>query len=170
MTTLLLIRHAKAEAPSAELSDHERALTLAGRTAATQLGDALRSAGHAPDAAIVSTAVRAQQTWQLMSAELGDVEVRHEPAVYETDDTGLQALIAQTPASAHTLVVVGHEPTISATAAVLAGQDSDTPSLKRIAHGLPTGTAAVLEYDGAWADITARSMRLTGILSADIQY
>ncbi|MEX0913516.1 MAG: histidine phosphatase family protein, partial [Demequina sp.] len=64
----------------------------------------------------------------------------------------------------------GHEPTIAAAAAALAGPDSDIPALKRVAHGLPTGTAAVLEYEGSWADIGPRSMTLTGVLSADVQY
>jgi len=170
MTTLLLVRHAKAEAPQDELSDHERALTLAGRTAATQLGDAIVAAGHTPDAAIVSTAIRAGQTWQLMAAAFGEVEMRPEGAIYETDGEGLQAIVAGAPAHAQTLVVVGHEPTISAAAAALAGPESDVPALKRVAHGLPTGTAAVLEYHGEWKDIAPRSMTLTGFLSADVQY
>ena len=61
--------------------------------------------------------------------------------------------------------MVGHEPTSSAACAYLAGPGSDTSALKRVAHGLPTGTAAVLEFDGSWAELGSRQARLTMVLS-----
>ncbi len=170
MRTLILVRHAKAEAPSDGLSDHDRALTLAGRTAAGQLAEELTKAGLAPTHAVVSSAVRAQQTWQLMLPSLGEVSSDTVAEVYETHDEGLQEIIRSAPADADTLVVVGHEPTISAAAAALSGHGSDTRSLQRVAHGLPTGSAAVLEYDGEWSDLEPRSARLVRICSSDVQY
>lgn len=152
------------------LADHERALTLAGRNSATQLGHALVAAGITPDVALVSSAVRAQQTWQLMAPAFGEVNVMVSHEIYETDDEGLHELVREAPAGTDTLVVVGHEPTISAAAASLAGHGSDTKSLQRVALGFPTGTAAVLEFEGSWADLGARSAQLTQMCSADVQY
>lgn len=170
MPTLVLVRHAKAERPLAEQPDHDRALTLAGRASATQLGERLARAGINPDLAIVSSAVRTQQTWALMVAPFGEVAIDTSREVYDTDDEGLHALIRAVPETVTTLVVVGHEPTISATAASLAGQGSDTRALQRVAHGFPTGTAAVLEFVGVWAELEQRSAQLITMLSADVQY
>ncbi|PKQ26012.1 MAG: phosphohistidine phosphatase [Actinobacteria bacterium HGW-Actinobacteria-4] len=170
MPTLVLVRHAKAERPVADQPDHDRALTLAGRASATQLGERLARAGVNPDYAIVSSALRTQQTWQLMAAAFGEAEVVTSRDVYDTDDEGLHELIREVPDSVETLVVVGHEPTISATTAALAAQGSDTRALQRVAHGFPTGTAAVLELEGAWADLELRGAQLNAMLSADVQY
>ncbi|GMA37384.1 hypothetical protein [Demequina litorisediminis] len=64
-----------------------------------------------------------------------------------------------------TAVMVGHEPTSSAAAAYLAGTGSDTPALKFIAHGLRTATAAVLTFEGSWADLASNSAVLTMVVS-----
>jgi phosphohistidine phosphatase len=170
MPTLLLVRHAKAERPIAEQPDHDRALTLAGRASATQLGERLASAGINPDRAIVSTALRTHQTWQLMAAAFGEVDVETSREVYDTDDDGLHELIREVPTAVDTLIVVGHEPTISALTAALAAQGSDTRALQRVAHGFPTGTAAVLKFDGAWAALERHGAHLNAMLSADVQY
>ena len=170
MRTLVLVRHAKAEAPSDTLPDHDRALTLAGRTSCAQLSQSLLEAGVHPSHAVVSSAVRAQQTWQRMQDAVGDVEMSTDTEVYETNDSGLIDIVKAITSGADTVVVVGHEPTISAAAASLSGPGSDTRALQRVAHGLPTGTAAVLEYDGEWVDLGPRSARLTRICSSDATY
>jgi phosphohistidine phosphatase len=170
MPQLLLIRHAKAEAPTDVASDHERALTLAGRGAATALGAELRDAGLVPDVLLVSSALRTQQTWKLMSSALETSDVRTTEDLYETHVAGVLEILAALEGEPGIVAVVGHEPTMSATAAYLAGSDSDTPSLQRIAQGLPTGTAAVLEFEGAWADLAQRSAVLTGIYATRALY
>ena len=70
MKTLILLRHAKAEAAAGNFDDFERALTARGRTAAAQVGEWLAASGTQPDLAFVSTAQRAQQTWDLAVAKL----------------------------------------------------------------------------------------------------
>ncbi len=164
MPTLILARHAKAEAPAPGLSDSDRALELIGRKASTHLGEVIAAAGITPTHALVSPALRTQQTWKLMSAAFGDCSVETVEDLYETHVQGvLEVLHGLTDAD--TVVVVGHEPTSSAVAAHLAGAGSDRGALQRVALGLPTGTAAVLEIDGAWADLGARTGRLTAVLT-----
>ena len=164
MPTLILARHAKAEAPAPGLSDSDRALELIGRKASTRLGEVLARAGINPDLALISPALRTQQTWNLMSAAFSGVEERLEEELYETHVAGVEEIL-QGLGDVDTVVVVGHEPTSSAVAAHLAGRGSDKTALQRIAHGLPTGTAAVLEFDCDWASISARCGRLTSVLS-----
>ncbi|WP_062526360.1 SixA phosphatase family protein [Demequina rhizosphaerae] len=164
MPTLILARHAKAEAPAAGLSDSDRALELIGRKASTRLGQVIARAGIAPDLALVSPANRTQQTWKLMAPAFGECETVVDEGLYETNVSGLLDVL-RGAGEADTVVVVGHEPTSSAAAAHLAGQGSDKSALQRVAHGLPTATAAVLEFDCPWAEITSRCGRLTTVLS-----
>ncbi|HXT88463.1 MAG TPA: histidine phosphatase family protein, partial [Trebonia sp.] len=65
---LLLLRHAKSDWP--DVADHERPLAKRGRRDAPVVGRWLRTSGYLPDAVICSTAARARQTWELVSAEL----------------------------------------------------------------------------------------------------
>ncbi|WP_062377562.1 SixA phosphatase family protein [Demequina pelophila] len=164
MPTLILARHAKAEGPTPGLTDDARPLALIGRKAAARLGEVIAEAGYNPDLALVSPAVRTQQTWKLMEASLAPTSASTIDALYETHVQGVLAELAEL-GDVETVIVVGHEPTSSATAAFLAGKGSDTPALKRIAHGIQTGTAAVLEFEGEWDSLKARSARLLTVLS-----
>ena len=164
MPTLILARHAKAEAPAPGLSDADRALELIGRRASTRLGEVVARAGINPDLALISPALRTQQTWNLMSGAFAGVEERVIEDLYETHVGGVVEII-QALVDVDTVVVVGHEPTSSAVAAHLAGRGSDKTAMQRIAHGLPTGTAAVLEFDCDWASISSSCGRLLAVLS-----
>jgi phosphohistidine phosphatase len=162
---LLLIRHAKAEQPTGGQSDHDRPLALQGRSDAREVAAVLAEAGLSPDLAIVSSAVRTQQTWSLMAAVLDDADAVTEPAIYSSSVESLVEVVASTDESVGTVAVVGHEPTVSGAAAWLASEGSVTAALQRVAQGLPTGTVAVLEYDGTWAELGARSARLVAVKS-----
>ncbi|MFW2514098.1 SixA phosphatase family protein [Demequina sp. SO4-13] len=164
MPTLIIARHAKAEAPAPGLQDMDRTLALIGRKASTKLGEEISAAGITPELALVSPATRTQQTWKLMSGALPKCESRSVDGLYETDTDGLVEIVRSIE-GVDTAILVGHEPTSSAACAFLAGHGSDTTALKRIAHGLPTGTAAVLEFDGTWAELGSRKARLTVVLS-----
>lgn len=128
MTRIVLVRHAKAEAPHAGLRDHDRPLTIQGRTAAGQLADALVAAGVSIDVALVSSAVRAQQTWKRMATAFEGAETRVVDALYETHIGGVHAELSALDNSG-CVAVIGHEPTISATASWLAGPGSDTRAM-----------------------------------------
>ncbi len=164
MPTLLIARHGKAEAPASGLQDMDRTLALIGRKASSKLGEQIAAAGLSPQLALISPATRTQQTWKLMAASLGDCESRTVEDLYETDIDGLVG-VAKSIENVDTAILVGHEPTSSAVCAFFSGPGSDTAALKRIAHGLQTGTAGVLEFDGSWAELGARKARLTAVLS-----
>ena len=164
MRVLVLVRHAKAEPHEGSRSDHERTLLLRGRTDAKELGEMLSAKGLEPDVAYVSDAVRTSQTWDLVSAGWDVPEVHRRRELYNTTVTTLVALLAGTEPGATNVMVVGHEPTMSALASFLAGTGSSREALQRIAHGLPTGMAAILELDGEWSEIGHESARLRAVL------
>jgi phosphohistidine phosphatase len=160
---LVLARHAKAEAHTGALSDHERTLALRGRTDSRELGAALVAAGFEPDVAYVSDAVRTSQTWELASTAWDVPVVHRRRELYNTTVATLVALLAGTEPGASNVIVVGHEPTISAAALFLAGPGSSRDAVHRVSGGLPTGMAAVLEFDGEWSELAARSARLRAV-------
>ncbi|WP_296664794.1 histidine phosphatase family protein [Demequina sp.] len=164
MPTLILARHAKAEAPAVGLDDMARSLALIGRKASTLLGRVIADAGLQPSLALVSPAVRTQQTWKLMSPALEPCTLVTVDELYETHVAGLEGVVREL-ADVDTVIMVGHEPTWSAAAAHLAGPGSERSALQRVALGLPTGTAAVLEFDCPWPEIGPRCGRLVSVLS-----
>jgi phosphohistidine phosphatase len=163
MRTLLLLRHARAEA--AQGDDHARGLTDTGRTDAAALGRRLRDAGLLPELVLCSDAVRAQQTWETARAELGgDVATSIEPGLYDIGAAGLVNRLAEVDDAVRTLLVVGHEPTMSTAAAALAGPGSDDEALARVRAHLPTCGLVILRLDRPWSGLEADGCALTGLL------
>jgi phosphohistidine phosphatase len=73
-------------------------------------------------------------------------------------------VIHETPADAQTLACVGHEPTSSALATLLTGE-ADPEAAGTLTAGLKTACAAVLTFDGEWADLEPSSARLAAVVS-----
>lgn len=147
---LVLLRHAKAE-PATTSDDALRPLALRGRTQAAGLPAALTSLGATPDAVLVSAALRTRQTWELAAHGLSGRSRDGGPAVTVTDvlynarvDEVL-SLVGELSDSVRTVLVVGHEPTMAATASFLAGPGSDDAALAQVRVGVPTATYSLLE-------------------------
>ncbi|PZR52519.1 histidine phosphatase family protein [Xylanimonas oleitrophica] len=164
---LVLLRHAKAEPGRGEGLDEMRPLAVNGREQAGRVGKALVAAGFVPDVALVSTALRTRQTWELLSAQLdggpgrGGATMR--PELYEASVADVLDLVRGVDPKVRTVLVVGHEPTMAATAAHLAGPGSDDAALVQVRVGVPTATWSVLESDAAWADWGRGAARLVEV-------
>lgn len=121
---VFLIRHAQAIDETHELRDPQRHLTALGRTQATSLGDRLRWHDCAPSQVWTSPLVRAVQTAELVLAGLRVTELAVEviPGLAPGDSPHMAlARLNALPADAGA-IVVGHEPGLSALAALLVGQ------------------------------------------------
>ena len=121
---LIVLRHAKSDWP--DVADHERPLAKRGRRDAPVVGRWLGEAGYVPDAVICSTAQRARQTWELVSAGLAEAApgvspvVRFEPRVYEAAVLGLLMLVREFDDAWHTAMIIGHNPGLAGLATGLA--------------------------------------------------
>lgn len=158
---LILLRHAKAESHGG-VADVLRPLALAGRRQSGDVGAWLAAAGLLPERVLVSSAVRARQTWELVRSSLGDVpapEVEISDALYGAGPRDLIELVALADERIATLLVVGHEPTISMTGAMLADPHPPVGELASLHVGLPTAGAVVLEVS-SWAEIGPGACRL----------
>lgn len=163
MATLVLLRHAKAE-PENGLGDAQRPLSSRGRRQATALGPLLATHVGGVDVALVSEALRTTETYKLLAASWSEgapeADVRKE--LYSAGPRDVIALLAELPPEAERVLVVGHEPTMSSTAALLAG-DGESAHLGQVRTGLPTGSFAVLELP-AWSRLDAGTGRLLDVV------
>jgi phosphohistidine phosphatase len=161
MTDLLLVimRHAKAE-QSASLDDVDRALTERGHSDARAGGRWLAEQGITPDLVLCSPAVRCRGTWHEVAIGMAEVlaEDAQAPAVvYAPDlyDAGLSAALDQirgVEAGMTTVLIIGHNPTMSA----LSHRLDD--ARMRAAGGLRTGGIAVHRVATAWADLAIAAL------------
>src|SRR5215469_6349697 len=162
---LILLRHAKSAWP--DVADHERPLAGRGRRTAPAAGRWLRESGHVPDLVLCSTARRARETWQLAEEELGaHPRTTFEQRVYGASTAELLDLARQTPPSARTLMIVGHEPTLSGLTLELADDDRG-PALDRVRAKFPTAAIAILAFAGSWPELAPGKARLAEFVVPD---
>ena len=154
------MRHAKAE-PYAE-SDAARSLTARGRTEAADAGRFLLGAGVVPDHALVSSAARTVETWDVLRETCGascDAEVS-DLLYAATPDAVLEA-VRLVPDEVSTCLFLGHNPTAAHVAATLDDGEADPDVLRGLLAGFATSALAVFEVPGAWADLAEAGARLT---------
>ena len=119
MKTLLFMRHAKSDWGKPEVSDHDRPLNERGKRVAPAMGAYLAVHGLVPQMVIVSTARRAQETLEMMMP-LWPVrpEVFSERPLYMATSRAFFQSIAIVPQHIERVLVVGHNPGMTALAAM----------------------------------------------------
>ncbi len=154
MRRLYLIRHAKSSWTEPGLRDFDRPLNSRGKLDAPFMGKKLADYGVHPDLILASQAKRARKT-ALCIAEAVDYptkDIVFSEAIYEAGVADLLGLIAQTPADAGSLFLVGHNFTITDLAENLTGQ-----SLGNI----PTCGIVGIEFSvESWSDVGPGTGRL----------
>jgi phosphohistidine phosphatase len=158
--TLILMRHAKSDYPDG-VPDHDRPLAPRGVRQAGLAGDWLRANAPAIDGVLCSTATRARQTL----ANTGvDARVRYSGRLYGATPGTMIDEINETAETVNTLLVIGHEPTMSELALILADDDGTDPAaVQRISTKFPTSAIAVLTVHCAWTSLEPRRAALIGL-------
>ncbi|MCP4620066.1 MAG: histidine phosphatase family protein [Bradyrhizobium sp.] len=170
MRRLMLLRHAKTETDAPSGQDHDRRLDERGRSDAAEIGHWIARNPPFPNLVLVSTAVRARQTWDLAWEEMKDrvpkpeVEILDE--LYGAEPTQLLHIVRMASASnPKRLMLVGHNPGMHETALMLAGS-GDKAARKALAENLPTSGLATLDFDiDDWTDAAFRRGALTSFVS-----
>ena len=164
---LILLRHAKAEHPE-RMEDIQRPLSLVGRRQAALVGASLAAAEMVPDLVLCSSSVRTRQTWELARSTLGATpEVTFVEAIYYAGSRDLLETLQAVSDDVRTLLVVGHEPTMSHVAAGLAGASSDPTTLARVRVGVPTASWSLLTVDTPWSELSAGGADLRRLTLAE---
>ena len=144
------MRHAKSDYPPG-VADHDRPLAPRGVRQAGLAGDWLRA--HAPtiDRVLCSTATRTRET--LLNTRI-DAPVRYSDRLYAATPGTVIDEINTVEDGVSTLLVIGHEPTMSTLALGLGGAgDADTEAAQRISVKFPTSAIAVLTVPCAWKQL-----------------
>jgi phosphohistidine phosphatase len=160
---LILLRHAKSSWPDS-VPDTDRPLADRGIADATAAGPILEGIAD-PDVVLCSPALRTRQTWRLVSQALTDPPTpSFEAAIYGASAQELLELIRAVPADAGTVLVIGHEPTMSTTADLIAGSGSQAEDLAQLRRKYPTSGLAVFEVPSNWAELDAKNAVLEQFL------
>jgi phosphohistidine phosphatase len=148
---LVLLRHAKSAYPDG-VADHDRPLAARGIREAPLAGDWLRTNVSDIDLVLCSTATRARQTLERTGVQ---APVRYVERLYGATPGMVIDEINGVDEDVTTLLVVGHEPTMSEVATGLAGAEgTDNAARERLSAKFPTSALAVLDVDGRWKDLT----------------
>ena len=145
MKRLLIMRHAKSAWPDG-VDDHDRPLNKRGNQAAPKMAQLLLQKGFSPDAAIVSSARRTQETWQHMNAVFLQnnitIPMETEPNFYLAGLGSIQRKISGRT-DAPSLLILGHNYGWSDAVRILSGRNIE----------LKTANIAILEHTGStWSE------------------
>ncbi len=159
---LMLLRHGKAltiQPGLSEAHDHARALSERGRTEAAALGEQLRAHAMRPALALVSSARRTRETYDLLriDGEDGTRCVLSDTLYLASANTLLDSLREQAD-TAPSVLLVGHNPGLHELALELGAFN---PVL---AQGFPTCMLADFSVDGDWSTLAPSRVRLSDVL------
>ena len=140
--TLILLRHAKSDWSGGE-PDLARPLAKRGRHQAPEAGSWLAANIESIDLAVVSPAVRAWSTWDLVSGAL-DVSprTRIDDRLYAASARELLTVVRDLPDDLRTVVLVGHNPGIEDLVSLVTGERP----------AMPTSALAVITTPGSWSE------------------
>ena len=155
-----LLRHAKSAWDDPGLPDHDRPLAARGRRAAERLSRHVDATGMAPDLVICSSARRAVETWEgIRSGFPPDTRIEVSPELYEAAAPLLLRRLNLLPEPVHSVLMIGHNPSIEALAIGLTGAGA-AGAIARMTTKYPTGALATLVVEGAWAEVAWESATL----------
>ncbi len=166
MRRLLLLRHAKSDRARPGGQDHDRVLSARGREDAPKLGAFMVRHALIPERAVVSTAKRARETWDLVAAAI----VKSPPAVfderiYEAAPQAILKVVKECESKVHTLLVVGHNPGLQELAALLIAS-GNLEARQQLNEKFPTAGLAVIDFAlDDWSRLHAHAGRLDHFVS-----
>lgn len=163
MPTLILMRHAKA---AQGRRDFTRPLAPRGREQAAQQASSIARHVGRVDLALVSASTRTKQTLVgLKSGGLVVVEECAEESLYGAGWRQVLELLRQIPEETGSVLVVGHEPTMSLTSMMLSNDDS--PANNELQAGFPTATAAIGRVE-EWASLDTGGLFLSDVVRSTL--
>ena len=154
MRRLMLLRHAKTEHDAPSGQDQDRRLDDRGRLDAAAVGGWIGRHLPVPEMVLVSTAVRAQQTWEIVRHAMQDAtrtvaplpQVETLDELYGAEPAQLLQIIRMAETTdPRQLMLIGHNPGMHELALALAGS-GDAAAKKALEDNLPTTGLAILDF------------------------
>ena len=115
MKILYLMRHAKSSWSFDDLNDHQRPLNSRGRDDAPAMGQALMERNIQVDLLLSSSAVRAISTAALIANEINfpHEKIKVLDTIYRAEVVDLLRVVRECPDTANSVLLVGHNNTIT---------------------------------------------------------
>lgn len=160
MKLLFLVRHGEADG-NAQENDIDRNLTLRGQDEVAQVAHAMKERFVHADILMCSTAQRSRVTSLLLAQSLGfpTDKIKIESDIYRSDVNTLLDLIALQDNNLNSMVITGHNPTLTELAALLAMDFNEM---------LPTAGCVGLNFRAkTWEELVPSSAKLTFFISPD---
>lgn len=153
MKELLLMRHAKSDWSNQGQSDHDRTLNKRGQSDAELMGRFIKNKNTVPDLVFVSSAKRAQQTFQLWAKGCGfEGSSITRKELYLSSATQYLSQVTGYQGDAQRLMIIGHNPVMEDLASALISNPADT----HIAF--PTSAMVLIRFDiKHWAEASPYS-------------
>jgi phosphohistidine phosphatase len=170
MRRLMLLRHAKTERDAPSGRDQDRRLDNRGRRDAAEIGGWIGRHPPFPDLVLVSHAIRARQTWEVVWDAMRDLvaepQVELTPELYGADPSDMLHIVrTASETDPKRLLLVGHNPGMHELALALAGS-GEAAGRKALADNLPTSGLAILDFAiDDWANVAFRRGRLVEFVS-----
>ncbi len=149
MKSLLLLRHAKSSWDDPHMGDHDRPLRRRGISAAKRMGRWMLAESRVPERVLCSSAVRVQETWQLVrrtweqaGATIPTATTHAE--LYECPSSQVRHTVADLGGTWQRVLVIGHNPSLPDLLAELTGCSEAFPTAALAQVDLPIDT---------WSDI-----------------
>ncbi len=143
MQRLILFRHGKTERHAPSGDDFDRRLTVRGTEDSHLMGKVLADAGFVPDLVLVSSAARAQETWQAAKSAFPGVACDIRPTLYNSDAKDLMR--AARAATADTVMIVAHNPGMQELTDSLAQESANAAIQEKLSEGFPTAAISVFD-------------------------
>ena len=171
MRRLMLLRHAKTENDAPSGRDQDRRLDERGHRDAAEIGGFIATHPPFPALVLVSTAVRAHQTWDDAWAAMKDTvpapKVELLPELYGAEPGQiLQTIHGAVATDPPRLLLIGHNPGLHELALALSDGSGDAASHQALAGNLPTSGLVIFDFAGDdWSDVAFRRGRLVSFIS-----
>ena len=162
MKRLLLMRHGKSDWNKPGQEDTERSLAPRGHKATLRIAAWVEQQNLRPDMALVSTARRTQETWQLAENVFGAVvATKYLEALYLASAGEILEQLAAVSDDHQTVIVIGHNPGFESLAQLLAGPGATAAVRDELLRGFPTAALAVFELaSDSWSNLITDGARL----------
>lgn len=144
------------------MRDFDRPLEPRGKSDAQALGSIMADRFSRIDHVLCSASLRTRQTLEGLVADWPEEAVTYSEELFDADAEGYLGLARNFDVPS--LLIVGHNPSISELAVELVG-DGDPHLRARMAGGFPTCGLAMLEGDAPLRELEPRSMTLSAYVT-----
>ncbi|HEV7254454.1 MAG TPA: histidine phosphatase family protein [Mesorhizobium sp.] len=165
MTTLFLLRHAKAVKASGGMKDFDRPLDPRGVEDIARIGGEMAKRFALPERVLCSASRRTRETLTGLGLPFREDQVEFSRKLYEAEADGYLRELQGEQAAA--LLLVGHNPATEELAGMLADEGGDAEARGRLAKGFPTSGLAVFDFDGSLGDLAPGRATLRAFLTPD---